>query len=138
MPDAADRYAFRPVARSDLPLIAVWLAAPHVARWWGRPADELRTIEAAIADPAVATFILLIDGEPAGVMETDQIFWLMISWSGLDIGLDRGTTVADYDGSGQHMGPYAYTGQLVRVTVDLMTDQDVDHEEAGAAGLARE
>jgi arylsulfatase len=84
------------------------------------------------------TGTLLIDGEPAGGMETDQIFWLTISWSGLDIGLDRGTTVADYDGSGQHMGPYAYTGQLVRVTVDLMTDQDVDHDEAGAAGLARE
>ncbi len=58
---------------------------------------------------------LLIDGEPAGTMETDQIFWLLISFSGLDIGLDRGTTVADYDGSGRHLGPFAFTGKLVKV-----------------------
>ena len=81
---------------------------------------------------------LLIDGEPAGRMETDQIFWLMISWSGLDIGLDRGTTVADYDGTGQHLGPNTYQGILVRVTVDLVTDQVVDHEAAGATELGRE
>jgi arylsulfatase len=72
------------------------------------------------------------------VVETDQIFWLMISWSGLDIGLDRGTTVADYDGSGRHMGPNAYTGHLVRVAVDLTSDQEVDHEVAGATDLGRE
>jgi arylsulfatase A-like enzyme len=81
---------------------------------------------------------LLIDGEPAGRMETDQIFWLMISWSGLDIGLDRGTTVADYDGTGRHLGPNAYQGELIRVTVDLVTDQVVDHEAAGATELGRE
>ena len=81
---------------------------------------------------------LLIDGEPAGEMETDQIFWLMISWSGLDIGLDRGTTVADYDGTGRHLGPNTYQGDLVRVTVDLLAAQDVDHAAAGATELGRE
>jgi len=81
---------------------------------------------------------LLIDGEPAGEMETDQIFWLMISWSGLDIGLDRGTTVADYDGSGRHLGPNTYQGDLVQVTVDLVPDQDIDHDAAGATELGRE
>lgn len=81
---------------------------------------------------------LLIDGEPAGQMETDQVFWLMISWSGLDIGLDRGTTVADYDGSGRHLGPNTYQGDLVRVSVDLEPDQDVDHNAAGATELGRE
>jgi aminoglycoside 6'-N-acetyltransferase len=73
MPEVADRYAFRPAARSDLPLIAVWLAAPHVARWWGRPADELRNIEAAIVDPTVAAFIVLIDGDPAGYLQSYAI-----------------------------------------------------------------
>jgi arylsulfatase len=81
---------------------------------------------------------LLVDGEPAGAMETDQIFWLMISWSGLDIGLDRGTTVADYDGSGRFMGPNTYTGELTRVTVDLVLDQLVDHDAAGDTELGRE
>jgi hypothetical protein len=71
-------------------------------------------------------------------METDQIFWLMISWSGLDIGLDRGTTVADYDGTGRHIGPFLFTGELIDVRVDLDNDQDVDHEAAGTTELGRE
>jgi arylsulfatase len=81
---------------------------------------------------------LLVDGRPVGTMETDQIFWLMISFSGLDIGLDRGTTVADYDGSGRFVGPFAFTGHLIEVTVDLAGDQDVDHDGAGQAQLLRE
>jgi arylsulfatase len=81
---------------------------------------------------------LLIDGEPAGSMETDQIFWLLISFSGLDIGLDRGTTVADYDLTGRHIGPFAFTGNLVKVSIDLTADQDVDHDAAGMAQLSRE
>ena len=81
---------------------------------------------------------LLVDGVEVGRMETDQIFWLMISWSGLDIGLDRGTTVADYDRTGRHVGPFSFTGSLVRVVVDLDNDQDVDHDAAGHVELARE
>lgn len=81
---------------------------------------------------------LLIDGEPAGSFETERIFWLMISWSGLDVGLDRGTTVSDYDGSGRFVGPFAFTGTLEKVTVDLDDDQQLDHEGAGRAELARE
>ena len=71
-------------------------------------------------------------------METDQIFWLLISFSGLDIGLDRGTTVADYDLTGRHIGPFAFTGTLVKVSIDLTADQDVDHDAAGEAQLGRE
>jgi arylsulfatase len=81
---------------------------------------------------------LLIDGHPAGVLETDRIFWLMISWSGLDIGLDRGTTVTDYEGSGRYVGPFRFNGQITKVTVDLDTDQDLDHDAAGSVELARE
>jgi arylsulfatase len=81
---------------------------------------------------------LFVDGSEVGRMETDQIFWLMISWSGLDIGLDRGTTVADYDGSGRHLGPFEFTGSLIDVNVELEDDQDVDHDSAGSAELGRE
>jgi arylsulfatase A-like enzyme len=81
---------------------------------------------------------LLLDGRPVGTMETDHIFWLMISFSGLDIGLDRGTTVADYDGTGRFVGPFEFTGRLVKVTVELGNDQEVDHDEAGKAQLLRE
>ncbi|MDX2380467.1 MAG: arylsulfatase [Acidimicrobiia bacterium] len=81
---------------------------------------------------------LLIDDEPVATMETDQIFWLMISWSGLDIGLDRGTTVADYDGTGRFAGPFTFAGELIKVTVTLDGDQDVDHDAAGDTELGRE
>lgn len=84
------------------------------------------------------TGTLSIDGTPVGTMETDQIFWLMISWSGLDIGLDRGTTVSDYDGTGRFTGPNEFTGSLRRVVVELDDDQDVDHDAAGATEMARE
>jgi len=81
---------------------------------------------------------LLIDGHPVAEMETDRIFWLMISWSGLDVGFDRGTTVADYDGTGRHMGPFAFTGDLIKVMVDLEPDQSVDHDASGRSELGRE
>jgi arylsulfatase len=81
---------------------------------------------------------LLIDGQPAGSLETDRIFWLMISWSGLDVGFDRGTTVSDYDGTGRFVGPYAFTGTLVKVTVDLDDDQHVDGAADAANQLARD
>jgi aminoglycoside 6'-N-acetyltransferase len=36
---------FRPLGRSDLPLLAEWLGRPHVARWWREPSD-LAAVEA--------------------------------------------------------------------------------------------
>ncbi len=75
---------------------------------------------------------LLIDGEPAGEMTTGNIFIILISWSGLDIGHDRGTTVGDY------ASPFRFSGRLHRVTVELGDDQDLDHESAGRATMARE
>ena len=62
----------------------------------------------------------------------------MVSWSGLDIGLDRGTTVSDYDRTDRFIGPFVFTGDLVKVVVDLDDDQQVDHEGAGNAELGRE
>ena len=81
---------------------------------------------------------LLIEGEPVGSFKTDRIFWLMISWSGLDIGLDRGTTVSDYDGSGRFMGPFEFTGRVLKVSVDLADDQQVDHAADADNQLARD
>ncbi len=31
--------SFRPLTRSDFPLVGRWLAAPHVARWWREPSS---------------------------------------------------------------------------------------------------
>jgi aminoglycoside 6'-N-acetyltransferase len=39
-------FGFRPLERSDLPLLADWLGRPHVAPWW-REASDLAAVEAA-------------------------------------------------------------------------------------------
>src|SRR5436189_26176 len=56
-------------------------------------------------------YTLLIDGEKAGSMQTPFGFHTLISWSGLDIGRDRGSPVSHYD------APFEFTGKLLKVTV---------------------
>ena len=63
---------------------------------------------------------------------TDDRFFVTISWSGLDVGLDRSSPVGDYP------APFAFTGTLRRVVVDLADDQHLDHDAVGRAELGRE
>jgi hypothetical protein len=54
----APTFVFRPLAASDLPLLAEWLARPHVAERWGAPADAegiAREYGDAIASDVVGT-----------------------------------------------------------------------------------
>jgi arylsulfatase len=75
---------------------------------------------------------LLIDGEPVGGFETQIGFVSFISWSGLDIGRDRGSPVSHYE------APFTFTGKLRKVTVTLDDDQALDAKSAATAALARE
>ena len=75
---------------------------------------------------------LLIDGAEAGHFESKFGFNTLISWSGLDIGLDRGSPVSDYE------APFAFTGLLRKVTVIMDDDQRLDGESAGRAEMARQ
>ncbi|HEY0648330.1 hypothetical protein, partial [Phenylobacterium sp.] len=59
-------------------------------------------------------------------------FVTFVSWSGLDIGLDRSSPVADYP------APFAFTGVLKKVTVILDDDQALDGEAVGQAEMARQ
>lgn len=75
---------------------------------------------------------LLIDGTAAGTVESEIGFNMLISWSGLDIGLDRGSPVADYP------APFAFTGRLRKVTVTMDDDQSLDSEGVAKAEMARQ
>jgi len=75
---------------------------------------------------------LLIDGAEAGSAETAMGFNNFISWSGLDIGCDRGSPVADY------AAPFTFTGRLKTVTVTMDADQTLDGEAIGRAEMARQ
>src|SRR5690349_8220637 len=77
-------------------------------------------------------YTLLIDGEPAGSMTTQLAFNTLISWSGLDIGRDRGSPVSLY------AEPFQFTGTLSRVTVVMHDDQKLDGEGIGRAAMARQ
>ncbi|MES2035519.1 MAG: sulfatase-like hydrolase/transferase [Pseudomonadota bacterium] len=76
--------------------------------------------------------VLLIDGEPAGETTTPLGFHTLISWSGLDIGLDRGSPVGDYP------APFVFTGLLKKVTVTMDDDQVLDGAAVGEAEMARQ
>ena len=75
---------------------------------------------------------LTIGDEDVGSMETEDIFSTMVSFSGLDIGLDRSSPVSHYE------APNVFTGHLIRVVVDMDHDQALDHDAAGRTELARE
>ena len=78
------------------------------------------------------TLTMFIDDVIVGEMTTENIFWILISWSGLDIGLDRGTPVSFYE------SPFAFTGGLTKVVVDLSEDQVLDFKGSSRATMARD
>ena len=78
------------------------------------------------------TLTMFIDDVEVGTMTTENIFWLLISWSGLDIGLDRGTPVSHYE------SPFVFTGDLVKVEINLDDDQVLDFHGASRATMARD
>lgn len=81
---------------------------------------RLERLGEGVIRPGVGT--LLIDGEPVGSFETERVFFVLISWSGLDVGLDRGSPVSHYT------APFEFTGTLDRVLIELDDDQELDAE----------
>ncbi len=86
----------------------------------------------AVAQGAERTFTLLVDGQPAGQVATRLGFTTFVSWSGLDIGRDRGSPVADY------AAPFSFTGKLRQVVVTMDPEQDLDGEALGEAEMGRQ
>lgn len=64
---------FAPFGAGDLPLMATWLAEPHVARWWGDADEALAEVAQAIAEPSTHPFVILMDGEPVGYIQSYDI-----------------------------------------------------------------
>ena len=65
-------YAFRPLSRCDLPLLARWLAAPHVAAWWGDPGEQLQIVSGDSGDiecPDMDQFIVTAGERPFGYLQ---------------------------------------------------------------------
>ncbi|MBU1378876.1 MAG: arylsulfatase [Alphaproteobacteria bacterium] len=95
-------------------------------------ATRLGVVSRKVGEGLNRTFTLTIDGAPAGEGLATTGFVTLISWSGLDIGLDRGSPVADY------AAPFSFTGTLRKVTVVMDADQTLDGDAVGEAEMARQ
>ncbi len=84
------------------------------------------------ARTGITEYTLLIDGEPAGSLQTQFGFNNFISWSGLDIGRDRSSPVSHY------AAPFEFTGKLLRVEVNMHDDQQLNGDGVGQAEMARQ
>ena len=116
----------RPVLRtmevSDLPLVARWLAAPHVARWWlagssvERELDDLR-LSVTGSQPVHA--LLVVDNEePVGWCQwylcADEPAWAAdVGAAPGDVGIDYAIGEATQVGRG--MGTELVAGLVARV-----------------------
>jgi len=94
-------------------------------RRFGRERSESAEIHQLISE-----FTLLIDGVPAGSAKSRLGFFNFISWTGLDIGRDRGSPVSHYE------APFAFTGRLTKVIVTMDEDQKISAP-LGALNCAR-
>jgi hypothetical protein len=68
---------------------------------------------------------------PAGRITSKLGFFNFISWSGLDIGRDRGSPA-------RYEAPFAISGELVKVSINMDDDQQLDGDGVGRAVLVVE
>ena len=63
-------FSFEPLRAGDLPVLATWLARPHVRRWWREPSDQASVEEhyGPLVDGSDPTegFVVHLDSRPIG------------------------------------------------------------------------
>ena len=68
---------FRPLARADFPLLGVWLARPHVARWWADDASPagVEAKHGGVVDGTEPAEVLVasLDGRPVGLAQRYRV-----------------------------------------------------------------
>ena len=69
-PERASRYSFRDVTEADLPLIARWMAEPHIAEWWDDPDAEIAHIRAHMDSVSVEPLIVELAGRPIAYLQS--------------------------------------------------------------------
>lgn len=64
------RIEFRRVTRDDIPLLRRWIAAAHVAPWWGEVEAELKLIEEHLGSDALPMFVFSVEGQAVGFIQS--------------------------------------------------------------------
>ncbi len=89
--------------------------------------DVVLTVQIRRSDGMAGSMAVMIDGEPAGTAEL-PLFMRMISSVGPSVGYDHGSAV-----STRYASPFAFTGTLHDVVIQLLSPQDLAAREAEAA-----
>jgi aminoglycoside 6'-N-acetyltransferase len=64
-------YDFRAVTEADLPMLAAWLAEPHVAEWWDEgPEASIAEIRAAMDSDDTEPLVVELDGRPIAYLQS--------------------------------------------------------------------
>jgi aminoglycoside 6'-N-acetyltransferase len=58
------------VTEEDLPMLAAWIAEPHLAEWWSDPEQKIAEIREAIDSVSVEPLIVELHGEPIAYLQT--------------------------------------------------------------------
>jgi aminoglycoside 6'-N-acetyltransferase len=69
----APDYLFRPMQIDDLPLIARWLALPHVRQWWGDPAEQYALVRGDLNEPAMDQYVVETDGHAFAYLQCYEL-----------------------------------------------------------------
>jgi aminoglycoside 6'-N-acetyltransferase len=103
---------FSPLATEDLPMLATWLDAPHVKRWWPDPSDlaSVTSKYAAMSEGRDSTqgFLILRDDLAVGFIQSyriaDEPDWaraVAVAVDGRDaVGIDYLIGVPEWTGRG--------------------------------------
>ena len=122
---------FRPLTAADLPLVATWLARPHVAEWWDGP---------IVLEPGLRQFLAVLEGEAIGYAQSYQAvachcdgWWLEIDDPGVH-GIDQ--FLADAAKLGQGLGTQMVHGFVASLFGDpLVTRVQVDPSPANGRAI---
>ena len=63
-------YALREMVRTDLPMLAEWLATPHTVEWWGDPAEQLALVTDDLDEPLMDQQIAFLGLRPFGYLQS--------------------------------------------------------------------
>ncbi|MGQ0686277.1 GNAT family N-acetyltransferase [Bradyrhizobium sp.] len=141
------RYLFRAMTTADLPMIARWLAQPHVREWWGDPAEQYALVSGDLDEPAMDQFIVSTGGSDLGYIQCYDL----TDWNSGFGPHPAGTRGIDQFIGEPDMVDRGHGSSLIRAFVDgrlaggtprLVTDPDPENARAirayEKAGFARD
>jgi RimJ/RimL family protein N-acetyltransferase len=101
-------FIFHPLKRSDFRQFALWLAEPHVSKWWLEP-PTVEHVDAEYGgctrgDMRTRVYVAWLDGRPVGVIQSyivdDYPEHLAIIHGSEEVGIDYFIGNTDYIGQG--------------------------------------